>query len=173
MSNPYDAIGAVPSFELTSTDVSDGAELSEPQLSGKMGPRGDDRSPQLSWSGFPTETRSFVVTMFDPDAPTPSGFWHWSVANLPATVTSLESGAADSGLPEGAIQLRNDSPFAGFVGAAPPPGHGPHRYVVAVHALDVERLEVDEGSSPAYLAFNMFGHTLARGVLSPWFAAEG
>jgi len=172
MSNPYDAIGAVPSFELTSTDVSDGAELAEPQLSGKMGPRGDDRSPQLSWSGFPTETRSFVVTMFDPDAPTPSGFWHWSVANLPAAVIALEPGAADGGLPEGAVQLRNDSPFGGFVGAAPPPGHGPHRYVLAVHALDVERLEVDDSSSPAFLAFNMVGHTLARAVLTPWFAAE-
>jgi Raf kinase inhibitor-like YbhB/YbcL family protein len=172
MSNPYEPIGRVPSFELTSTDVANGEELSKAQLSGKMGAGGDDVSPQLSWSGFPAETLSFAVTVFDPDAPTPSGFWHWTVVNLPASVTSLESGAADFGLPEGAVQLRNDSPFAGFVGAAPPPGHGPHRYVVGVHALDVAALEVDESSSPAYAAFQMFGHTLARAVLSPWWAAE-
>jgi Raf kinase inhibitor-like YbhB/YbcL family protein len=173
MSDPHDAIGQVPSFDLTSTDITDGAELSTPQLSGKMGAGGADQSPQLTWSGFPAETKSFAVTMYDPDAPTTSGFWHWAVANIPVSVTSLASGAADGGLPDGAVTLKNDAGFAGFVGAAPPPGHGRHRYVVAVHALDVERLEVDEDSSPAYLGFNMFGHTLARAVLTPWWAAEG
>jgi Raf kinase inhibitor-like YbhB/YbcL family protein len=136
-----------------------------------LGAGGEDISPQLSWSGFPAETKSFAVTMFDPDAPTTSGFWHWAVANLPASVTSLESGAAQRGLPEGAVQLKNDAGFAGFVGAGPPPGHGPHRYEIGVHALDVDRLDLTPDSSPASLGFNMFGHTLARGVLSAWWAA--
>jgi Raf kinase inhibitor-like YbhB/YbcL family protein len=171
-SSPYDAIGQVPSFTLTSTDITAGERLATPQLSGRMGAGGDDVSPQLSWSGFPDGTRSFVVTVFDPDAPTTSGFWHWAVANLPTTVTSLGSGAADGGLPPGAVQLHNDAGFAGFVGAAPPPGHGPHRYLVAVHALDVERLDVTPESSPAFLGFSMFGHTLARAELGAWWSAD-
>jgi Raf kinase inhibitor-like YbhB/YbcL family protein len=172
MSSPYDAIGQVPSFSLTSEDVVAGEQLSRPQLSGVMGAGGDDRSPQLSWTGFPAGTLSFAVTVFDPDAPTTSGFWHWAVANLDVSVTALPSGAADGGLPDGAVQLRNDAGFAGFVGAAPPAGHGPHRYVVAVHALDVERLDVTPESSPAFLGFSMFGHTLARAELAAWWAAQ-
>ena len=173
MTSPYDAIAPVGSFALTSTDITDGELLATPQLSCRMGAGGEDRSPQLSWSGFPAETRSFAVTLFDPDAPTTSGFWHWAVADVPVTVTSLPSGAAEDGLPDGAVQLRNDAGFAGFVGAAPPPGHGPHRYVVAVHALDVERLEVGADASPAFLGFSMFGHTLARGELTGLWAVEG
>ena len=172
MNSPYDAIGPAPSFALTSDDVLGGEPLAQPQLSGVMGAGGDDVSPQLSWSGFPAETKSFAVTMFDPDAPTTSGFWHWAVANLPASVTALAGGAASDGLPVGAVQLRNDCGFVGFVGAAPPPGHGPHRYVIAVHALDLDRIDLPADATPAFLGFNMFGHTLARAVLSAWYAAE-
>ncbi|TFV62425.1 YbhB/YbcL family Raf kinase inhibitor-like protein [Geodermatophilus sp. DF01-2] len=166
--SPYDFLPQVPSFQLSSTDATDGRPLSTPQVSGVMGAGGEDRSPQLSWSGFPEGTRSFAVTVYDPDAPTHSGFWHWAVANIPASVTELPSGAGDrdgAGLPEGAVQLRNDAGFAGYVGAAPPAGHGPHRYFVTVHAVDVERLEVTPDSTPAFLGFNLFGHTLARAVL--------
>ena len=162
---PYEFLPQVPSFEVTSTDCADGRPLAMPHVSGVMGAGGQDRSPQLSWSGFPEGTRSFAVTVFDPDAPTHSGFWHWAVANIPASVTELSSGASDGGLPEGAVQLRNDAGFAGYVGAAPPPGHGPHRYFIAVHAVDVERLEVTPDASPAFLGFNLYGHTLARAVL--------
>ncbi len=166
--SPYDLLPQVPGFQLTSADVTDGAPLEKPQVSGVMGAGGEDRSPQLSWSGFPEETRSFAVTVFDPDAPTHSGFWHWAVANIPVTVTELPSGAGErsgSGLPEGAVQLRNDAGFPGFVGAAPPAGHGQHRYFVTVHAVDVDRLEVAPDASPAFLGFNLFSQTLARAVL--------
>ena len=163
--SPYDLLPQVPGFEVTSTDVTNGRPLSAPQVSGVMGASGEDRSPQLSWSGFPEGTKSFTVTVYDPDAPTHSGFWHWAVADIPASVTELPSGASDGGLPEGAVQLRNDAGFAGYVGAAPPAGHGPHRYYVTVHAVDVERLEVTPESSPAYLGFNLFSHTLGRAVL--------
>lgn len=165
--DPYAALPEVPTFTLTSADVTDGAPLANDQVSGVFGAGGKDVSPQLSWSGFPEGTQSFAVTVYDPDAPTASGFWHWAVANIPAAVTSLDSGAGSEGgtVAEGAVTLRNDGGFAGFVGAAPPPGHGPHRYFVVVHAVDVPALEVGPEASPAYLGFNLFSHTLARATL--------
>ena len=166
--DPYDFLPEVPSFSVTSSDVSDGGVLALPQVSGVMGAGGQDRSPQLSWSGFPEGTRSFAVTVYDPDAPTASGFWHWAVANIPASVTELPPGAGtqDGGsLPSGILQLRNDGGFAGYVGAAPPSGHGPHRYFVVVHAVDTDALDVTADTTPAVLGFNLFFHTLARGTL--------
>ena len=162
MSTPYDVIADVPAFTLTSADLTDGTEMPNAQVSEGSG--GQDVSPQLAWSGFPAETKSFAVTVFDPDAPTASGFWHWAVANVPVGVTSLETGASTS-LPAGAVTLRNDGGGLGYTGAAPPAGHGTHHYFVAVHAVDVEALEVDETASPAYLGFNLHFHSLARAVL--------
>jgi Raf kinase inhibitor-like YbhB/YbcL family protein len=166
--NPYDFLPQVPSFTVTSSDCSDGTVMPMPHVSGVMGAGGEDRSPQLSWSGFPEGTRSFAVTVYDPDAPTASGFWHWAVANIPASVTELPSGAGDKDhpqLPQGAIQLRNDGGFAGYVGAAPPSGHGRHRYFFVVHAVDTETLDVTADTTPAVLGFNLFFHTLARATL--------
>ncbi|MGY1592420.1 YbhB/YbcL family Raf kinase inhibitor-like protein [Geodermatophilus sp. SYSU D00708] len=173
--NPFDFLPQVPGFQVTSTDCRDGERLATPHVSGVMGAGGEDRSPQLSWSGFPEGTRSFAVTVYDPDAPTQSGFWHWAVANIPATVTELPSGAGDqagSGLPEGAVQLRNDAGFPGYVGAAPPAGHGPHRYFVTVHAVDTEALDVTSDTTPAVLGFNLFGHTLGRATLVATYEQE-
>jgi Raf kinase inhibitor-like YbhB/YbcL family protein len=166
--NPYDELPEVASFELTSEDIRDGEVLGLDQVSGVFGAGGTDTSPQLSWSGFPEGTRSFAVTVYDPDAPTASGFWHWAVSDIPADVTDLPRGAGDedgSLLPAGAIQLRNDSGMRRFIGAAPPPGHGRHRYHFVVHAVDVESLGLDDQASPALLGFNLFGHTLGRAML--------
>ncbi len=108
--NTYDHLPKLPSFTLTSDSFTDGGAWSNDQVSGIMGAGGEDISPQLSWSGFPEETRSFAVTVYDPDAPTASGFWHWAVANLPATVTDLRAGVGDgSGLPGDAMTLANDA----------------------------------------------------------------
>jgi Raf kinase inhibitor-like YbhB/YbcL family protein len=164
--NPYDFLPKLPKFTLTSDDITDGQPLNKSQVSGIMGAGGEDVSPQLSWSGFPEETRSFTVTVYDPDAPTASGFWHWAVANLPATCTELPDGVGDGGeMPGEAITLVNDAGMRRYVGAAPPPGHGIHRYYVAVHAVKVEKLELDEDASSAYLGFNLFMNAIARAVI--------
>jgi Raf kinase inhibitor-like YbhB/YbcL family protein len=156
----------LPSFSLTSDSITDGQPLATPQISGIMGAGGEDVSPQLSWSGFPEETRSFAVTVYDPDAPTLSGFWHWAVANLPPDVTGLPDGAGDGGeLPGGALTLVNDAGMRRYIGAAPPPGHGVHRYYVAVHAVKVGKLDLSEDASPAYLGFNLFQHAIARAYI--------
>ncbi|QCB51124.1 YbhB/YbcL family Raf kinase inhibitor-like protein [Rhodococcus sp. PAMC28707] len=173
--NPYDALPALPSFELTSEDVEDGGTLGSQQLSGIMGAGGYDNSPQLSWSGFPEGTKSFALTVFDPDAPTASGFWHWAVANIPVDTTSLVVGAGDdggTGVPGAAVTLKNDAGLFRYIGAAPPAGHGPHRYFFVVHAVDVERLEVDETATPAFLGFNLFSHAIGRAVLTGVYEAR-
>ena len=129
--DPYADLPQVGSFTVTSTDLTDGAQLGQPQLSGIMDAGGEDVSPQLEWSGFPEGTKSFAVTCYDPDAPTGSGFWHWAVADIPVSVTSLATDAGDekgSGIPEGAVTLANDAGLSRFLGSAPPPGHGVHNY---------------------------------------------
>ncbi len=168
--DPYDALPEVGSFTVTSESIRDGQTLSGPQLGADAG--GQDISPQLSWSGMPDETAGFAVTMYDPDAPTASGFWHWAVCNIPVTVTSLDAGAGSEGgqgLPSGALTLKNDGGFAGFMGASPPPGHGPHRYMVMVHAVDVPDLGLPETASAASLGFNLFSHTLGRARITGIF----
>ena len=174
--NPYERLPKVASFEVTSNDVREGEKLSLPQVSGIFGAGGEDISPQLSWSGVPEGTKSFVVTVYDPDAPTASGFWHWAVVDIPANVTGLVRGAGDkednSGLPAGAFQLRNDGGAARFIGAAPPVGHGKHHYFTVVHAVDVELLGLGKDATPAYLGFNLFFHTLGRATIVSWYERE-
>jgi len=174
--DPYADLPDLPSFELKSTDIADGQTLATPQVSGIFGAGGTDTSPQLSWSGFPSETKSFAVTVYDPDAPTASGFWHWAVVDIPVSVTSLDSGAGDdtgSGLPSGAFQLANDAGLTRYLGAAPPAGHGPHRYFTVVHAVDVETLGIPAEARPAFLGFNLFSHAIARAVLTPIYENKG
>ncbi len=167
---PYASLPSVGSFSVISTDLEDGQMLRMAQVSGIFGAGGQDISPNLTWSGFPPETKSFVVTCFDPDAPTGSGFWHWTVYDIPVATTELSSNAGSQdgvNLPDGAKQLNNDAGLPGYLGSAPPIGHGPHRYVFAVHALGVESLPITPDVTPAICGFNMFGNTLARAIIVP------
>jgi Raf kinase inhibitor-like YbhB/YbcL family protein len=171
-STPYDLIAKVPAFSLTSTDVHDGGVFPLAQASGVFGVGGADRSPQLSWSGYPGATQSFAVTMYDPTAPTGSGFWHWAVADVPGDTTELPAGAGDEPgprLPGAAWQLLNDAGMRRYLGAAPPAGSGEHVYYIAVHAVDVPSLGLPRNASPAFLGFNLSMHTLARAVMTARF----
>jgi Raf kinase inhibitor-like YbhB/YbcL family protein len=167
--DPYNLLPEVGSFTVTSTDIAAGERLSDDHAYA-----GGNKSPQLSWSGFPAETKGFVVSCFDPDAPTPSGFWHWVLVGLPADVTELPTGAGSTErLESGAFHIRNDFGSKDFGGAAPPPGDVNHRYYFVVHAIDVEALDVDGDSSPAFIAFNLVFHTLARAIITPTYQISG
>lgn len=156
----------VPTFSLTSPDFSHNGTL--PVWARSSGDGAENRSPALTWEGAPADTASYVLTMFDPDAPTSSGWWHWAVANIPAAVTSLpqDAGNPDAGLlPEESATIANEARVEAYGGAAPPPGHGEHRYFFTVSALDVEHLDVPEGATPAMLSFLMRPHVIARAQL--------
>lgn len=168
--NPYDFLTQVPSFTVTSDDVRDDVPLPTPQVSGIMGAGGDDTSPHLTWHGFPTGTAGFAVTCYDPEAPTPSGFWHWAVCDIPGNVTELPAGAGHQDghdLPEGALMLPNDAGMHRYLGAAPPEDDGVHHYYFVVHAVDVAKLGVGRDATPAFLGFTLSGHTLARAITVP------
>lgn len=152
-------------FTLTSADFRDGDTLPDAQVKA-LG----DTAPQLSWSGAPEGTKSFAITCYDPDAPTGSGFWHWTVANIPADVTALGAGAA---LPPGAVEGRTDFGEPGYGGAAPPAGHGPHRYIFTVFAVDTDRLDVTSDNSGAVFGFNLHFHTLAKASITATYENTG
>ncbi|QXI30262.1 kinase inhibitor [Pseudomonas vanderleydeniana] len=153
---------------LTSHDISDGKPLSSREVFQGFGCTGGNTSPQLSWRNAPAGTKSFAITAYDPDAPTGSGWWHWTVVNLPASTHELPSGAGSTGgqLPAGAIQGRTDYGQPGFGGACPPPGDKPHRYQFTVWALKADKLPVDEQSSGAMVGYMLNANTLGKATLT-------
>jgi len=159
---------AMGKMSLTSADIKPGAPIADEQVANLFGCKGGNVSPELKWSGAPAGAKSFAVTIYDPDAPTGSGFWHWVVFNIPANVTELPKGAGDpkaGSMPSGAVQSRTDFGIQSYGGPCPPPGDKAHRYIITVFAVDVDHLDADANAAPAVIGFNLHYHTLAKGSL--------
>ncbi|RUO32270.1 YbhB/YbcL family Raf kinase inhibitor-like protein [Aliidiomarina sedimenti] len=162
-------------FHLYSPDVETDGEIDASFEYNGFGCAGDNQSPTLRWENAPAGTRSFAVSVHDPDAPTGSGWWHWRVVNLPADTTELagNAGAVDGdNLPDGAVQLRNDYGDKGWGGMCPPAGDSPHRYTFTVHALNTEQLELPEDASPALAGFMIHQHEISRAGFIATYARE-
>jgi Raf kinase inhibitor-like YbhB/YbcL family protein len=156
-------------LSLTSPDVKDGGTMSNKQVYKGFGCSGENISPALAWKGAPVGTKSFALTVYDPDAPTGSGWWHWIVYNLPATTTSLPAGAGDSAkktLPAGATEGRTDFGAPGYGGPCPPPGDKPHRYVFTLFALKTAKIEVPTDATAAMIGFNLNANKLATATFT-------
>ncbi len=166
------SLASAEAFIVSSTDFKDGATWTSKQVYKGMGCNGDNASPQLAWKGAPAGTRSFAVTVYDPDAPTGSGWWHWVVYNLPATTLTLPAGAGDVSkklLAAPAVQGHTDYGATGFGGACPPPGDKPHAYVVTVFALKVPRIDVPENATAAMVGFYLNADKLGTAKLTGKF----
>jgi Raf kinase inhibitor-like YbhB/YbcL family protein len=151
-------------FTLSSTDAHPGQLMAKAQMFNGMGCTGQNISPALTWHGAPAAAKSFAITIYDPDAPTGSGWWHWVVYNIPATTTQLaqDAGGAGAKLPAGARQGNTDFGKPGYGGPCPPKGDAPHHYIFTVYALDVASIDVPETATAAYVGFNLHGHTIAK-----------
>jgi Raf kinase inhibitor-like YbhB/YbcL family protein len=152
-------------FKLESPDIRANAMMNKKWEANVFGCSGENRSPMLKWSGAPKDTRSFAVTVYDPDAPTGSGFWHWFVYNIPAGVHELKLDAGNqsgTNLPSGAKQNRIDYGFAGWGGPCPPPGDKPHRYIFTVHALKTDKLDLPADATAAVAGFMTNANTIAK-----------
>lgn len=164
-------MGLQATLTVTSTAFKEGGRLPESTVYNGFGYSGENRSPDLSWSGAPPGTLSFAITCFDPDAPTTVGFWHWLLVNVPAATTSLPAGAGTEGKnPPGSLMCYTDFGVSAFGGPAPPPGP-PHRYHFNVYALDVAKLDLWPGATGALVMFNVNAHALAAGTLTGIFGA--
>lgn len=169
MALPLAACAGGPGFQVTGGALRDGATLPSAQVYRGSGCNGANHSPMLAWSGAPAGTRSYAVTMFDRDAPTGNGWWHWLAYDLPESTQSLpeDAGRADGGaLPPGARQARNDFGGAGYGGACPPAGAGPHRYVITIYALPVARLPLPAAASAETIGDLLQQDALATARLS-------
>lgn len=151
-------------FSLSSKDIAEGEVIDMQHVFTGCG--GENISPALSWEGAPEGTKSYAVTVYDPDAPTGSGWWHWVAFNIPANVTALPQGASGSAMPEGAVEGRTDYGSYGYGGPCPPEGHGDHRYIFTVHALDTERLDLAPDTPAAQVGFHLYAHRLGKALLT-------
>jgi Raf kinase inhibitor-like YbhB/YbcL family protein len=158
-------VGAQGGFKLSSPDFREGDTLKMEQVFNSFGCTGANLSPELGWSGAPEGTKSFALTVYDPDAPTGSGWWHWIIFNIPANVTKLAKGAgnpASNLAPSGSVQSRTDFGVPGYGGPCPPQGDKPHRYIFTLFALKVDKLDLPADSSGALVGFNLNFNTLAK-----------
>jgi len=155
-------------FTLKSPDLA--GQLTKTQEFNGFGCTGENISPALEWKDAPKGTKSFAITMYDPDAPTGSGWWHWSIFNIPASTTGIATNATRSELlPKGATEGTNDYGVVGFGGACPPKGDGFHTYVITVYALDVEKLDINKETNQAVVGYMINAHTIAKSSIVSYY----
>ncbi len=160
---------ACQALTLSSDSVTNDQSFKNSQIFNQWGCTGDNISPQLSWSDVPKGTKSFALTMYDPDAPTGSGWWHWLVINLPADARGLPAGAGAMGgakLPKGAAMVTNDFGFKGYGGACPPPDSKPHQYHITLYALDTDKIEIPGNATAALAGYNILQHVVGKAELT-------
>jgi Raf kinase inhibitor-like YbhB/YbcL family protein len=159
-------------FTLTSTEVAAGAKIPQAHVFGGMGCTGTNTSPSLAWKGAPAATKGYALTVYDPDAPTGSGWWHWVVYNIPANAKGIAAGAGDPKknlLPAGSAQGNTDFGAPGYGGPCPPVGDKPHRYVFTLYALDVDKLDIPPGATAAYVGFNVHAHMIGKATFTAMY----
>lgn len=160
------AAGNAQTFTLKSNDL--GGQFTNEFIAGNFGCNGQNKSPELHWENTPKEAKSYAVTMYDADAPTGSGFWHWVVVNIPANINNLKPGAGDikgNLAPAGALQSINDTGLSGYQGPCPGEGEAPHHYMITVYALNVDNLGTTAASTAALTGFLLSQHTIAKASL--------
>ena len=153
-------------MSLQSNDIRDGQTLSHAQVYNGFGCTGENISPHLSWKNLPEGTKSLALTLYDPDAPTGSGWWHWVAFNIPVDVKNIDSGASLSSMPQGTVESLTDFGSVGFGGACPPKGDKPHRYILTLFALDIEKLDLDETASGAKVGYFLNMHTIEKASIT-------
>ncbi len=161
-------------FTLSSPTIKPGSMLTDTQVFNGFGCSGKNISPALSWSGAPAGTKSYALTVYDPDAPTGSGWWHWVVYNLPASAAQLQEGAGTAdgkGLPAGSSQGRTDFGAPGFGGACPPVGKA-HRYVFTVYALKTDKLDIPADASAALVGFMITGNKIGEAKFTAMYGRK-
>jgi Raf kinase inhibitor-like YbhB/YbcL family protein len=161
--------GAQGTFKLTSKEIPANSTIANAQVFNGFGCSGQNISPSLAWTGAPAGTKSFALTMYDPDAPTGSGWWHWVVYNIPASAKAIPAGAGDPkkpGMPAGAVQGNTDFGTPGYGGPCPPAGDKPHRYVFTLYALKVDKLDIPPGATAAMVGFNIHANMLGSATFT-------
>ncbi len=154
-------------FYLSSSDIQ--GQIANEQVFNSFGCSGKNISPQLSWGNAPTGTKSFAITVYDPDAPTGSGWWHWVVFNIDKSIDNIKTGASTKTMPQGVIESTTSYGSKGFGGACPPKGDKAHRYIFTVHALDTDKIEQNADARPELVGFFINSHAIAKASIMAYF----
>ncbi len=155
-------------FTLSSNEFS--GQVPNQNVYHDFGAGGGNKSPQLSWSDAPEGTKSFMITLHDPDAPGPGGWWHWCAFDIPASVNELAANASQTGMPGSSVQVNNSYGSTGYGGACPPPGDKPHAYHLEIYALKTDSLGIGPDASPAMVLFVAAEHVLGKAGITAYYA---
>ena len=171
----FPGISAAGEFQLTSPTIKPKQTIGKTHVFDGFGCTGDNVSPELRWANAPKGTKSFAVTMYDPDAPTGSGWWHWVIFNIPEDISALAADAgrpSGPGAPQGSVQSMTDFGEPGYGGPCPPAGHKPHRYIFTIYALKVQQLSLKSATPAAMVGFYLNQQALAKASFTGFYSRK-